>query len=306
MGTMKFRPIVVDNTQQELTEHGTAEFPMSMDEQILGREGSTLIPHWHYEIQIGVVTRGSVKFRTPAGEYLLQTGQGIFINQGVLHEAVETGVPDSAYICVNFKPEMIYGQPSNTIRRDYVDPIIFNSGLQSIPLLDEPWQREICSLMLELGRVNNAQEYGYELELKILLCRIWHILLVNRREELEKMNVVSFSDKQRMQAIRLFIQKNYMEKLSLSEIARAAHISRSECCRVFRRVEQITPMLYLTRYRIAQSVKLLGCTDLSISQIAQHTGFSSSSYYTECFKKEMNCTPVEYRRQALCRPRPER
>ena len=52
---MKFRPIVVDDSQQELTQHGTDEFPMSMDKQLVSHEGCSLIPHWHYEVQIVLV-----------------------------------------------------------------------------------------------------------------------------------------------------------------------------------------------------------------------------------------------------------
>ena len=42
---------------------------------------------------------------------------------------------------------------------------------------------------------------------------------------------------------------------------------------------------------------MLTCTELNISEIAQQAGFSSSSYYTECFKSKMHCTPMEYRKQ---------
>lgn len=297
MAAMKFRPIIVDNSQQELTEHGTSEFPMSMDEQLVQSTDCAKIPHWHYEIQIAVVTKGSVRFRTPLGEHLLHRGEGIFINSGILHEVIPTDDLGSVYICVNFKPEMIYGHANSIIRRDYVDPIVFNYNLQTIPLIEEEWHRTICDLVLQLGAVNNAQAYGYELELKILLCQIWHILLVNNQPILEKITVITFSDKKRFKALQTFIHKNYMEKLTLADIARAAQISRSECCRVFKRVQHITPMAYLMQYRILQSIKMLACTDLSVSEIAQQTGFTSSSYYAECFKAEMKCTPLEYRRQ---------
>lgn len=297
MAVMKFRPIVVDSAMQELTEHGTEEFPMSMDKQQVENEDCSRIPHWHYEIQISVVTRGSVKFRTPVGEFVLREGEGIFINRGILHEIVPMENTGSVYICANFKPELIYGQSSSVIRRDYVDPLIFNYNLQAIPLQTEPWHRDVCALVLELGQINDAQKYGYELEMQIRLCRIWHLLLVHNREELEKATVITFSDKQRMKTLQNFIHKNYMEKLTLAEIAQAARVSRSECCRVFKRVQHTTPMHYLMHYRIVQSIKMLTCTELNISEIAQQAGFSSSSYYTECFKSKMHCTPMEYRKQ---------
>lgn len=297
MDIMKFRPIIVDDSQQELTKHGTDDFPISMDEQQADHANCSMIPHWHYEIQISVVTKGSVKFVTPTGTHLLHVGEGIFVNQGILHEVVKTDETGSVYICVNFKPEMIYGYAESLIRREYVDPLVFNHRLQSIVLQSEAWHREICGIVMELGRIYNAKEYAYEIEMKFLLHKIWHILVLNNYHMLEEPSILSISDKQRAKQLQLFIYDNYMEKISLKDIARAAQVSRGECCRVFKRVFQITPTLYLKKHRIAQSIKMLACTDYSISEIAQKVGFTSSSYYTKCFKSEMDCTPKEYRRR---------
>ena len=87
-----------------------------------------------------------------------------------------------------------------------------------------------------------------------------------------------------------------MERISLKDIADAAHISKGECCRIFKRIQHTTPFLYLISFRVAQSVKLLSTTDYSVAEIAQQVGFGSSSYYNECFKKEMGCTPSQYRK----------
>lgn len=297
---MKFRPIIVDSALQELTEHGTEEFPMSMDEQIVEQCANT--PHWHYEIQIVLMTRGGACFKTPAGDFALKQGEGIFINSGVMHEVAPVGSEGSVYICVNFHPRMIFGDSGSMIRRDYVDPLLFCPQMQAIPLTDEEWHRAVCALLQELGRVNVAQEYGYEIMLKVLLCRIWMILLQQHQQLVDGSAAVSFADRQRAKSLQNFIHKNYMEQISLKDIADAAHISRGECCRVFKRVQGTTPFLYLIRYRVTQSVKMLSTTDLSVSAIAQQVGFGSSSYFTECFKKEMRCTPMEYRKQLQRRP----
>jgi AraC family transcriptional regulator, melibiose operon regulatory protein len=293
---MKFRPIIVDNKLQELTEHGTEEFPMSMDEQHVSYENCHEVLHWHYEIQIALVTKGSVLFRTPAGEFLIKTGQGIFINSGCLHEAVPTDDSDSVYICINFHPSLIFGQNSSVIRRDYVDPVLFSSEIQVIPLTNETWHFEICETIRKLAGVNDAQQYGYEISIKILLCSIWLLIVENNRPIIEGTASITFLGKQRMRALLHFIQRNYMDSISLDDIANAVHISKGECCRIFKRLQHTTPFLYLISFRVAQSIKLLSTTDYSIAQIAQQVGFGSSSYYNECFKKEMNCTPSQYRK----------
>jgi AraC-like DNA-binding protein len=285
--------------QQELTQHGTKDFPMSMDEQRVADGGCQGIRHWHYEVQIVLMTQGSAVFETPVGSCRIHKGQGVFINSGVLHEVILTEDSDSVYICVNFKPELIYGQPESVIRRDYVEPLISGEGMQFFPLADVPWQEEILGLLREMASVNDAQEYGYELALKILLCRIWHLILVNNRAKTEKLTAISFSDKQRMRLLIGYIHQHYMEHITLHDIAQAGHISRGECCKVFRRAEQITPIVYLNRYRISQSIKLLTCTELSICEVAYQSGFESGSYFTECFRKIMNCTPITYRTQYI-------
>ena len=85
---INYRPILVDSTLQELTEHGDFAFPMSMDEQRVSDEYVAFVPHWHYEIQISMVVKGSVLFKTQDKEFLLKKGEAVFFNSGCIHEAV--------------------------------------------------------------------------------------------------------------------------------------------------------------------------------------------------------------------------
>lgn len=305
MNKLKFRPIIVDELGQELIHHTSGDFPMSMDVQLVDEEECADIPHWHYDLQISIVTKGAVTFRTPVGDVLLHEGEGIFINRGILHEIGKTDDENSIYICVNFRPEMIYGYADSIIRKNYVDPIIFNSSMQVIALNQEPWHKQICDMVIELKRLCETHSFGYELEVEIILCQIWFLILKNNELKLQDAIVITFSDKKRVETMQRFIHENYMDKLTLKDIAASAKISRSECCRAFKRVQHMRPMCYLMQYRIAQSIRLLTCSELNISEIAQQMGFSSSSYYTECFKKEMQCTPIQYRKQYNLRKKQE-
>ena len=294
---MKCRPITVDDSLQELTQHGTRDFPVSMDRQVVSDEHHGGIRHWHEEIQIALVTEGEVVFRAEEQDIRLCAGQGFFVNSGVHHEALPTEKADGVYICVTFLPSLIYGQADSVVRRDYVDPVLYCDSLRSFPLLDQPWHQEICGLLRELGEVEDAAEYGYEIRMTILLRQIWHLIVVNNREKIEQRSNVSFSDRQRMRALQTYIHKHYMEQIALADIAAAGHISRGECCRVFKRVEKRSPVQYLTRFRLEQSLKLLSSTELSVQEIARQVGFGTGSYFTEKFREEMQCTPTEYRRK---------
>ena len=93
-----------------------------------------------------------------------------------------------------------------------------------------------------------------------------------------------------------FIQENYMEKISLADIAAAGAVGQSKCCKLFARFFFQSPTMYLTQHRLSKSMELLLNTDLPIIEIALSVGFGSASYYAETFRKWMGKTPSEFRK----------
>ncbi|URW89932.1 AraC family transcriptional regulator [[Ruminococcus] torques] len=61
----------------------------------------------------------------------------------------------------------------------------------------------------------------------------------------------------------------------------------------------IAPMNYLAQKRIFTSQELLTSTDLNQAAIAKQCGFSSSSYFSQCFRKICGMTPTAYRKQFI-------
>jgi AraC family transcriptional regulator, melibiose operon regulatory protein len=93
-----------------------------------------------------------------------------------------------------------------------------------------------------------------------------------------------------------YIQKHYSEELSLDELSATVNLSKSECCRLFKRTTGNTPFEYLLAYRIKQSISMMESGNKSIGEIASLTGFNSFSYYSVCFKKITGMTPKQYRK----------
>ena len=94
-----------------------------------------------------------------------------------------------------------------------------------------------------------------------------------------------------------FIQENYVEKLTLEQIADAASISTRECLRCFRESIRQSPTDYLIEYRVQVAKKLLETTNLSITEIALRCGFNSNSYFTKIFHRSCGKTPNAYRKE---------
>ncbi len=51
---------------------------------------------------------------------------------------------------------------------------------------------------------------------------------------------------------------------------------------------------YITKLRLDQAVYLLTHSNMKINEISDHTGFSTSRYFSTAFKLYMCCSPSQY------------
>ena len=286
---------VVDGGSAAPRELTLGNIPASIYHNRSDSEGDFDVMHWHSEAQLSIVTSGRVRFFTRDSEYLLEKGQGIFLNSNRIHMAHKE-IEDSScsYLCIKFDPAELCGSLSES----YAAPLTAAAAPDAIPLYGNRWANEACALMNDLAEVYGRADMGYELKMQIILLKIWLLIYENCQADEDESKYTSFSEKQRIETLCSFINSNYAEKISLSDISSSAHISNGECCRIFKRLLNMTPFQYLVHIRLAKSTEFLTDTDYSISQIAQHVGFCSSSYYTKCFRKEYGCVPLKYRQRS--------
>jgi YesN/AraC family two-component response regulator len=107
---------------------------------------------------------------------------------------------------------------------------------------------------------------------------------------------VSIETKRVARKAMAYIHHHFAEPLSREELASLVGVSERHLNRCFRQELGVTPMTYLTRYRIRQAKRLLEQGQYSISQIALATGFSESSYFARVFRREVGLTAGAYKR----------
>ena len=128
------------------------------------------------------------------------------------------------------------------------------------------------------------------------LCHQWQLLYREAKQQKAAPQESGTPVSRVKKAIR-YMNENYAAKLSLDDIAAACNLSKSEFCRSFKRITRQTAFEYLMDLRIRKSIRLLEREGMSVTETALASGFSSSSYYTEVFRRYMNCTPSEYLRR---------
>lgn len=100
-----------------------------------------------------------------------------------------------------------------------------------------------------------------------------------------------------VEAMKDMIELNYMNDLNLSQIAEQYHYNLSYLSDLFKTKTGKSFLQYLTDVRMNKAVQLLDETPLSLSDIAELTGFSNASYFSTKFKKVFGISPSEHRQK---------
>jgi LacI family transcriptional regulator len=119
--------------------------------------------------------------------------------------------------------------------------------------------------------------------------------------ERQSTNILQISDPQVSAALR-FINQRASEPITVDDVAKAAHLSRSALDQRFLKCLGRTPKAEITRIRIARARAMLGemsNLNAKLSLVAANSGFADYSRFSEFFRRETGMTPAEYRRKML-------
>ncbi|MFA9375268.1 MAG: AraC family transcriptional regulator [Lachnotalea sp.] len=100
----------------------------------------------------------------------------------------------------------------------------------------------------------------------------------------------------KLTTIRKYIEENFMNKISLDQLADEFYISKFHLSREFKELFGVTIGNYILLQRINYAKKLLRFSDKSIEIIASECGIPDTSYFNKVFKKSENVTASRYRR----------
>lgn len=99
-----------------------------------------------------------------------------------------------------------------------------------------------------------------------------------------------------------YISRNFTRDIPISALSKAVGVSNSTLFKLFKDYMNTTPTAYIISSRIESAkLQLISNPFLSIDVIAYNSGFSSTSYFIETFKKTEKTTPAKYRKEQLNR-----
>ncbi|WP_208605954.1 helix-turn-helix domain-containing protein [Streptomyces albus] len=97
------------------------------------------------------------------------------------------------------------------------------------------------------------------------------------------------------QRVAELLRADPARRWSVTELARAVHLSKSQLGRVFVEAYGKSPIAYLTMLRTERMAALLRTTDTPIARIAHDVGWADPDFASRQFRRSVGITPSHYR-----------
>ena len=223
-----------------------------------------------------VVLSGKVTMNVEGTAYILEPGMLLHVPKGanLTKKSVEGKTVQVAFVYYR------------TLREDSV------SSNEHFKVQVENKEAIIHSI-LELKKFNEQPAATAELKCQLLFLTLLNTIVEGARQHDEKENDYSIEE------ILHFIHKHYQEHLSVTDIANRFNIERRHLAYIFKRYTGMSPLNYLTEYRIRRSKELLRREDYSITKVAELVGFEDNLYFSRIFKKRTGYSPSAYREAVI-------
>ncbi len=258
----------------ELDPRGTPDFPAELYIVTQKHPRYNMQFHWHSDIEIVHVSKGSLSLTLNDLHYTLEKGESIIIPGGVVHGAVPCSCE---YECMRFSKSILYVAPGTKklIKSKLMNPVKFceNENIQKLLLL-------------------MREENFNQLQLMSLLFSVID-------ETVKKQDGTKTISEEKIEKIKPaigYIEDNYHGCITVAELAKECLMSSSYFIKYFKEVTEQTPVEFLNKYRIEAACEML-LSGHKVTETAFACGFNDLSYFIHVFKKEVGVSPKKYATQ---------
>lgn len=184
-----------------------------------------------------------------------------------------------------------------SLLKEYFSSFSHVVGAPTVCDLRLPEKERIRALFLECAEALRERTKTSELILKGNIYKIFAYLFSDF--EKSEPSVPSAADYRKIESVEKaleLIYYNYKEALSVEYVATLTGYSKSNFCKIFKKVVGESFHQALNRQRAMNAAGLLRATAISVADISAEVGFSEAKAFCRVFKDIYGITPGQYRR----------
>lgn len=141
-----------------------------------------------------------------------------------------------------------------------------------------------------------SEKYALKIEQATSVHYLDNVLSINMMKEycqsVQHFSTVNYSES--IKQIISYLSNHLTEPIQLSAVAEQFHINAAHLSRKFKQETGFTFVDYINHQRIEYAKLLFHEGHTSITTVANHAGFNSSSYFSKVFKKNTGISPKAY------------
>ena len=267
-----------------------------------GRGSRYYVPDFEGCLSVKTVISGAASWETENRRFLLDEDRWLVLNDRQRYTITIDSVRPVTTFCLFFE-------------RGFVEEIYRAQVTPSHVLLDSPQPSQMAAvdfltriespdrMLTFLRRFHQELSAGRvtKVEWDANFLKVAEMLTLTRSDTVNAMarvpaqrNSTRLELYRRLLRGRDFLLSSLPEPIRLNDMAGAACLSPFHFHRAFSRTFGETPHQCLTRHRLQRAAKLLGETDLSVTEICLATGFESPASFSALFRRRHGVSPSKF------------
>ena len=187
---------------------------------------------------------------------------------------------------------------SDISANDFLSFISENNDFGGFFKLSSNYCSNISTIMQQIMHESKSTDGESEFLRSLLTMELFVWLSRSLREQWESnLSTKGHKLQEILESAKGYINNNYNNDISLSDIAGYVYLSTSHFARAFKKSYGTSPIQYLLSVRIEKATALLEETNLKVGDIAASVGFSAQQRFNDIFKKHLGVSPSEYRQK---------
>ena len=249
--------------------------------------------HMHEFAEISHIVSGEAEHEINGARYKVHRGDVIAIKRGVPHtfRPVDCGEPFVAYD-IMFTDGFLRAE-SGSDMQDMLSELFASRCERGDIRASGGGYQLLGDLFHRIYSEFRAKRTGYLDMIRAYVSEL--VVTLFRSVEESSDGRLSLKLKGAVRSTVAYLEENFRRHLTLDELAARIYFSKDYLNKVFREVTGIPVGAYLKRTRLEEAKRLLLCTDLTVSEVAEHSGFGDVKSLYTAFKSTLNITPGEYR-----------
>ncbi|HEY3378613.1 MAG TPA: AraC family transcriptional regulator [Armatimonadota bacterium] len=285
--------LAMRETPRHATLHEVAQAESAHVDCVLGHMQE---PHRHEEHEILTILDGAGRVQVEGGPTLpVVSGQIVVIPGGLTHILLTDDH-------ITLRGLYLHPRQCRLLANDPSMPTAFGHAPFLPKVVADAHLFRSLQELFEQCQAEYAREDPWRTLYLQTVGRLTAIILA-RLMQLDERSLHSDPASLRVLNVRAWMDRHFLEAVTLPDLSQMAHLSPSQFSALFRRLCGASPKAYLLQRRLDRAAALLAETEISVTEVAAGVGFEHLAHFCRIFRDTHSLSPREYRKKHQQNPK---